>query len=263
MSGVLFPAEPATLARPSRVDARAVFCWTLAFVLIGWWRFKLNAFGAPVSPGGLFDVVSALDVLEIALLLQLVGGGAPGGDVGIGEAAAFLGLALAATIALRQMPLPGAFALSAALLWRYSRRPALRNAAVVQFVFVAQYVALGWPFLLVHNAIGRLDAAMARRSLALLGQQVAGGGSYVLKPLQSLNFDVMWGCATTTTLAPVLAAFTIVALALRHRLERTDASAAALLIALTFALNWTRLVLICWSEAGYAFWHDAICAVRR
>ena len=58
------------------------------------------------------------------------------------------------------------------------------------------------------------------------------------------------------TLAPVLAAYAIVALTLRHRLDRANAAAAALLIALTFALNWTRLVLICWSEAGYAFWHE-------
>jgi len=37
---------------------------------------------------------------------------------------------------------------------------------------------------------------------------------------------------------------------------RADALAAAILIALTFAFNWTRLALICWSEAGYAFWHE-------
>jgi exosortase/archaeosortase family protein len=257
MSRAVSLDETSPVARTSNVNARAVFGWALAFILVCWWRFKLNTIGAPALPGALFDVVSALDVLEIALLLKLVGWGAPSGEVRIGEAAALLGLAATAVLVLRQMPLLGAFALSSALLWRFAGRSALRDAAIVQFVIVAQYVLLGWPFPVVHNAIGRLDAAVVRRSLALLGQQVAGDGSHVLKPLQSLNFDVMWGCATSTTLAPVLAAFAIVALALRHRLERADALAAALLIALTFALNWTRLVLICWSEAGYVYWHEA------
>lgn len=248
--------ETSPVARSSRVNARAIFCWTFGFVVVCWWRFKLNTVGAPALPGALFDVVSALDVLEIALLLKLVGWGTPSGEVRIGEAAAFLGLAAVAVLVLRQMPLLGAFALSSALLWRFAGRSALRDAAIVQFVFVAQYVLLGWPFLIVHNAIGRLDAAIVRGSLSLLGQQVAGEGSYVLKPLQKLNFDVMWGCATSTTLAPVLAAFAIVVLTLRHRLDRADALAAAILIALTFALNWSRLVLICWSEAGYYYWHE-------
>ena len=114
----------------------------------------------------------------------------------------------------------------------------------------------GWPFLAVHNAIGRLDAAVTRAGLHAQGQAVSGSGSLVALPQGARAYDVMWGCATSTTLVAVLPAYLLIVLCLRKRFAPQDALWVTGLSALIFPLNWIRLQLICGQPGGYDFWHE-------
>jgi len=153
-------------------------------------------------------------------------------------------------------PLLSAALLSAAIFWRYVRLPAFRNAAIAQAVFVLQFVVTGWPFLALHNLVGRLDASAVRLWLNILGQDAVGFGTYLFLPSKSLAFDVMWGCASSTTILPIALAFIVVTLGLRGRMLRADLAWLLAIGAIGLVLNWLRLILICWSADGYRFWHE-------
>ena len=251
------PAIPAR-AGSAVADALTVFAWMLAFVGFEWLRYKIAMLNSPVRASDLLNAVSVLEVIEIALIARMSDRSARRSAIGAFEASTMLAGAALFLLVVNQKPLLSALILSSFTLWRFARFPSLRNAAIGQFAFASQFVLLGWPFLIVHNAVGRLDAAVVRAGFRAFGQDASGYGTYLFRPSQHLGFDIMWGCASSTAMVPNAIGFVIITLGLRGRLLRSDVVGLLLILAASLALNWLRLLLICWSRDGYLFWHEGL-----
>jgi hypothetical protein len=241
---------------PSRtVSCRAVYGWCLVLVCLEWLYYRLGQ--QPLRQiGDLPNVISVLEVIEIAMIVRLIGREQRDIPFRAGEAAFTLAAMATCMLVLRQIPLAAALALAMLAAWRLRKRPSCRASAFALLAFIAQFVLLGWPFLVLHNVIGLLDATVVRTALQMAGQAVSGYGTYILRPADNIGFDVMWGCATSTTLVQNLTAYAIIATGFGGPLRRSDRKAFLLIIGTTFALNWLRLVLICASKEGYLVWHE-------
>ena len=214
----------------------------LAFTAFEWARLKFGA-----GDGGFSSALGGVSVLEALEWLLILQAARVRGDRAPGGLSAFVTLGAVAVIVLPlgQKPIVALALLAIVALGLGWRRAAPWTAAGSLALLVSQYALTGWPFLSMHNVVGRLDAAVTRALLHAGGQNVAGGGSLVWLPSRKQAFDVMWGCATSTTLVEILPAYLLVALCLRGRLVRRDGLGMAGLTALVFPLNWIRLQLIC------------------
>ena len=244
-----------------RVDGRSLpvgdfLGWLLVFLGYEWLRFKYFTLGLPKDFDQALSFISAIEFMEIVVLLRLLAAAAKAPGPTPGEAFATLGGLAGVLFVSSDKPLLGAAAISAFVLFRYWNRAAARAFVIAQFLFVMQYVAQGWPFLAVHNLAGVLDASLIRAGARVIGLDVAGYGTFVVRPSLHIAFDVMWGCATSTALAMVIPGFLIAVLGLRGRLKRRDALWLAALIGVTTIANWARLLLIVRSLAAHSFWHD-------
>ncbi len=246
---------------PQRNVAREIpvvvmLSWLLVFLGYEWARHKGQSVGPPRSAADLFNLISAVECMEIFVLFRLLA--ATPRERGVGASVAFATLGGLAPILFLASgkPILGAALIAALILARYGKPPALRAFAIAQLLFVLQYVAQGWPFLVFHNAIGALDAGVTRAGAMLLGLDVGGTGTFVARPSLKIIFDVMWGCATSTTLAMVMPGFFIAILGFRGRIVRRDFAWLGILTLATVFCNWARLLLIIRSREAHAFWHD-------
>lgn len=248
-------AVPEATASSRAVSCRAVYGWCLVLACLEWLYYRLGQ--QPLRQiGDLPNVISVLEVIEIAMIVRLIGRERRDAPFQIGEAVLILTAMAFCVLVLRQIPLAAALALAVLAAWRLRKRPSCRASALALLAFIAQFVLLGWPFLVLHNVVGLLDATIVRTLLQMAGQDVSGYGTYILRPADNIGFDVMWGCATSTTLVQNLTAYAIIAVGLGGPLRRSDRAAFLIVIGATFALNWLRLVLICASKEGYLAWHE-------
>ncbi|MGO4339775.1 hypothetical protein AB4037_33315 [Labrys sp. KB_33_2] len=246
---------PDTIAPSRTVSCRAVYGWCLVLVCLEWFYYRLGQ--QPLRQiGDLPNVISVLELIEIAVIVRLIGHGRRDTPFQAGETAFTLAAMAVCVLVLRQIPLAAALALAILAAWRLRKRPSCRASPFALLAFIAQFVLLGWPFLALHNVVGLLDAAIVRTVLQVAGQEVSGYGTYILRPADNIGFDVMWGCATSTTLVQNLMAYAIIAVGFGGPLRRSDRAAFLIVIGATFALNWLRLILICASKEGYLVWHE-------
>ncbi|PRH89230.1 hypothetical protein C5L14_01145 [Labrys okinawensis] len=250
------PSPAPEAAAPSRaISCHAVYGWCLVLACLEWLYYRLGQ--QPLRQiGDLPHVISVLEVIEIAMIVRLIGRERRDAPFQASEAALTLAAMAFCVLVLRQVPLAAALALALLAAWRLRKRPSCRASSVALLAFTAQFVLLGWPFLVLHNVVGLLDAAIVRTALQTAGQDVSGHGTYILRPADAIGFDVMWGCASSTTLVQNLTAYAIIAVGLGGPLRRSDSTAFLLVTGATLALNWLRLVLICASKDGYLTWHE-------
>ena len=249
------PTRTRSSAPPGSPPLKTAAAWLAAFVLYECLRIKAAKLGVLPSPARFFAVVSALDLAQVVLIGRLLLRTASEQCLSPGKAAAVLAVIALAAIGGGANPLLPVVALSGVAVW-LCRGSSLAPAAFAVALFGAQSVLPGWPFLPVHEAFGRLDAAVVRSLLKLGGVASAGAGTLVLIPGQRQGFDVLYGCATSTTLAEVIPAFLVVVLCLRGRFARTDRLWLLGLTAAIFPANWLRLLLICGPPDRYVYWHE-------
>ncbi|QEN85713.1 hypothetical protein FZC33_05625 [Labrys sp. KNU-23] len=246
---------PETTTSSRAVSCHVVYGWCLVLVCLEWLYYRLGQ--QPLRQiGDLPNVISVLEVIEIAMIVRLIGRERRDAPFQAGEIASILAAMAVCVLVLRQIPLAAALALASLAAWRLRKRPSCRASAFALLAFIVQFVLLGWPFLALHNVVGLLDATIVRAVLQMAGQDISGYGTYILRPADNIGFDVMWGCATSTTLVQNLTAYAIIAVGLGGPLRRSDSTAFLIVIGATFALNWLRLVLICASKEGYLVWHE-------
>ncbi|MDE2579135.1 MAG: hypothetical protein KGL46_10040 [Hyphomicrobiales bacterium] len=236
--------------------ASTVFGWLLVFVAAQWAAYKFAGYGPVSAPSELFDIFSVLEIIELALIWRLFDHKAALPQISALEGVALLFASTTVMIAGARKPMLAAAAISFIVFARFSLIPAFRLAAAAQLAFIAQFALLGWPFLQFHNFVGRIDGFFVRAFFRAKSVDIAGAGTYVLRPAQNIGFDIMWGCATTTTLIPNLFGFFIITLGMRRRLVKTDIVWAVLIAISTAPLNWLRLLLICRNNDSYVFWHE-------
>lgn len=244
-------------AAPGDRVASIIFLgWLLIFLAYEWLRFKYQSFGFPHSFDQALSFVSAIECMEIFILLRLLASAAKGEGPAPVEAFVTLGGLAAVLFVSNDKPILGAAAIAVFVLFRFWKTPAARAFALAQFLFVIQYIGQGWPFLALHNVVGALDASVIRSAAHLLGLDVSGYGTFIVRPSLKVAFDVMWGCATSTTLAMVVPGFLIAVLGLRRQFRWPDFFWLAALVCLTTMCNWARLMLIVRSLAAHAYWHE-------
>ncbi|WP_448956412.1 hypothetical protein [Labrys neptuniae] len=241
---------------PSRgVSRLVVYGWCLLLVCLEWLYYRLGQ--QPLRQiGDLPNVISVLEVIEIAMIVRLIGRERRDAPFQPGKAILMLTAMAAIVFVLRQIPLAAALALALLAAWHLRKSQSCRASAFALLAFVMQFVLLGWPFLALHNIVGLFDAGLVRAVLQMMGQGVSGDGTFILRPGDNIGFDVMWGCATSTTLVQNLAAYAIIAAGLGGALRHSDRAAFVIIIGATFAMNWLRLILICASREGYLIWHE-------
>ncbi len=128
--------------------------------------------------------------------------------------------------------------------------------AIGLFAFVVHYRLLGWPFALLHEFVGRIDASLLRAILNFAGYQVAGFGTIVFRPSENFGIDIFAGCSSSFVAAAVIPGFVIAVLGLRGTFRKSDAAYLAGLLLITVGLNWLRLLGTGASQDGYRYWHD-------
>jgi exosortase/archaeosortase family protein len=250
-------AGPAVAGLPSLstpdVSRLAVVGWLTAFTLFEWVRLKLETAGGWTT---LYREVSALECVELVLLVRMVDLRARPSRIHAGEAAAILAGATFLTLFVTSRPVFSAGVLALFVLARFRNDPAYRIFAIGLFAFISQYLLLTGPFIWLHDAVATGDAWVTRHLLNLLGFGVTGSGTFILRPAADFGVDVIWGCSTSYVAAPVGAAFVIVVLALRRGWRRSDAGWLAGLLLATFGVNLLRLALTSVSSELHRFWHD-------
>ena len=237
------------------VSSLIVFGWFLVFVGFEWLRYKFGQHTV-VGLSDLPNLISILEIIQIAMILRLVDRRRIDAPFYLLDASFALGTVALCILVLHREPLLAALILSAFTMWRFKKHTSCRLSSLAQFAFIGQFVLLGWPFLVLHNLVGWLDAIVVRAVLRVIGQDVGGYGTYIIHTSRNAGFDVMWGCATSTTLVQNIVAFGIIAGGIRGYLQRSDIGCFFFVIVGTFALNWLRLVLICSTKDGYLFWHE-------
>jgi len=237
------------------VSRLAVMGWLTVFTLFEWMRFKFAIIGS----GGFASLpyaISALECVELVLLARMIDLRAPSPQIGGGEGALILVGAAFLTLFATTRPIFSAGLLSLFVLARFGRDPAYRVFAIGVFVFIAQYLLLGGPFLWVHDAVANADAWITRHLLNLAGFGVTGSGPFILRPGVNFGVDIVWGCTSSYVAAMVAPGFIIVVLALRRAWRQFDFAWLAGLLLVTYAMNIVRLLLTSVSPEGHRFWHD-------
>jgi hypothetical protein len=253
------PAPASTDARlrqSSAVSSAAVVGWLVAFTLLEWAYGKWLSVAPAFSLASLPRAVSALECLEIFLIVRMFHRRARAASIGAIEAAAILALVAVVCIVTNERPFFSAGVLSLFVVCRFGRSPAYRALAIALFAFVAQYLLQVGPFIWLHAFVGRLDAALVRTCLARLGYDVTGYSTFVVRASQNFAIDVQAGCASSYVASTALAGFVIVVLGLRGRFQRSDLVYASALLAGVLLVNWLRLLPIALSRAGWLFWHE-------
>lgn len=244
-----------TRAASRTIPAAAAVGWLLACILLQWARGKLLAVPPPISAAGVLGAVSALECLELILIARLFRRvRAP--DIGAIEALAILVLIGVGGLVLNVRPFFSAGVLSLFMLCRFGRSPGYRALAIAVFAFVAQYLLQAGPFIWPHAMVGRIDAQVLRAVLPLLGYDVSGYSTFVVRAPQAFAINVLEGCASSYVASVALPGFVIVVLGLRGRLQSSDLAYAILLLAAVVLVNWVRLVPIALSRDGWLFWHE-------
>ena len=151
-------AVPEATASSRAVSCRAVYGWCLVLACLEWLYYRLGQ--QPLRQiGDLPNVISVLEVIEIAMIVRLIGRERRDAPFQIGEAVLILTAMAFCVLVLRQIPLAAALALAVLAAWRLRKRPSCRASALALLAFIAQFVLLGWPFLVLHNVVGLLEGS--------------------------------------------------------------------------------------------------------
>jgi hypothetical protein len=255
MTALEHGASPTALARKAAagVSGAAVVGWLALFVGYAWLRLKLGG-AASLQPADLPKNFSALEGLELFLLVRLFGGLRGAFALGAAEAAATL-LGAGALLLAAMKPLFAAALLSLYLLARFGWTRSCRPFAIGVYAFVAQYWLAAGPFIWLHEAVGRIDAAVLRTLIASGGRAVAGTGTTV-QAAPDFAVDVLVGCSSSYIAAVVGPAFVICVLGFRGALRRSDLVPLAGLLAAATVVNWLRLWPIALSRDNWLYWHE-------
>ncbi|HEX3408294.1 MAG TPA: hypothetical protein VHS81_13745 [Caulobacteraceae bacterium] len=249
----------ATSTRPrgdsSAVSGAAAIGWLLAFILLEWARGKW-LLAAPSTPAGLLGAVSALEGLEVFLIVRMFNWRARGPNLGAIEAPALLALIAFAGVVLSARPFFAAGVLALFILCRFGRSAEHRALAIAVFAFIAQYLLQAGPFIWLHALVGRIDAAVLRWVLPRFGYDVTGHSTFVVRASRQFSINVLEGCASSYVASVAIPGFVIVVLALRGRLQRSDLGYAIALLAAIVLVNWLRLAPIALSREGWLYWHQ-------
>lgn len=248
-------ASPDSSTHPGRLTRWAVATWLFVFIVAECLRLKFLQSGPPHDAAELLAAVTVLDAAQVAFIVAAIRRSSDTVSLNLSHAIAALAFLVLFAIILGAHPAVPALAIGSYALWLCWSGPA-RSVGAALSLFVIQYVLPGWPFLTLHAAFARLDAAVIRSLLRLFGEKVAGADTFIVLPQKMYGVDVLWGCATSTTLVSVIPSLMVILLSWKGQITRRDRWYAAGLAALIFPLNWLRLLLICAGPKHYHYWHS-------
>ncbi|MHB2169113.1 hypothetical protein [Alsobacter sp. R-9] len=238
------------------MPARELVFWIFAFILWGVLRQKFASMPADDIGLGIFQHVTALELLEVYFIARLALALRPSDIVGPGVALATLGVVAALVLLLRYRP---TYASGGLELWLLALSVFVSSIRVVAWaitLFVFQFIVQSGPFLWLHELIGRVDAEVLRGLLAEAGHQTTGVGPLVYVVGNDFAIDVMGACSSSHVIATVIAGYLIIVLGRRGRLVPGDVSWITGLLVVGIMINWMRLLPTALSREGHAYWHD-------